>query len=125
MPLVKKPAITERKIAANQRNGRHSQGPATPEGKERSGAARLRHGLFAQAQDVALRCLGEDAADFEELVVGLRQEFTPKGALQEKLVARLARVLCLVDRSTALRRGRHCAAPRARIADATTACTPA
>ncbi len=46
-----------------------------------------------------MRCLGEDPADYEELLEGLRQEFQPAGALQERLLQRLARVLCLMDRS--------------------------
>jgi hypothetical protein len=99
MSLVKKPTMTEEKIAANRTNGSHSQGPATPEGKERMAAAHLRHGFYAKAQEAALRGLGEDPAHFEELLEGLRQEFTPVGALQEELVIRLARVLWLADRA--------------------------
>ncbi len=48
MSFVKKPTMAERKIAANRANGTHSQGPATPEGKERMGAARRRQGFYAK-----------------------------------------------------------------------------
>ena len=112
MALVKKLTMTEKKIAANQSNSTYSTGPATPEGKARVGAAQLRHGFYAKAQETALRGLGEDPAGFEELLAGLREEFTPAGALQERLVIRLARVLWLMDRDdrsqegTALRRAR-------------------
>ena len=68
MSLVKKPVITEEKLAANRRNWGLSQVPATPEGRERIGAAHLRQGLYAKAQEPALRALGEDPAEFEELL---------------------------------------------------------
>jgi hypothetical protein len=107
--------MTEKKIAANQRNGGQSQGPETEEGNERMGAAHLRHGFYAKAQETALRGLGEDPAHFEELLAGLRQEFTPAGTLQEELVIRLARVLWLMDRADRSQEG--AALRRARSAD--------
>jgi hypothetical protein len=112
MSLVKKPTLTEKKIAANRRNRSLSRGPVTAEGKERIGAAQLRHGLYAQAREVALQSLGEDPAYFEAVLAGLHQEFAPAGALQLSLVNRLARVLSLIDRDDrslegeALRRAR-------------------
>ncbi|HMD85367.1 MAG TPA: hypothetical protein VKO18_11795 [Terriglobia bacterium] len=99
MSLVKKFAMTEKKIAANRRNGSLSKGPVTAEGKARIGAAQLRHGFYAQAEEVALRSLGEDPAHYEELLEGLYAEFSPVGTLQEELVKRLARVLWLLDRT--------------------------
>src|SRR5271169_2111114 len=91
--------MTEKKMAANARNRKLAPGPATAEGKARIVAAHLRHGFYAKAQGVALRCLGEDPAHFEELLEGLYEEFTPVGTLQKELVSRLARVLWLVDRA--------------------------
>jgi hypothetical protein len=114
MSLIEK-EVTEKQLAANRRNGSQSQGPATAEGKERVGAAQFRHGFYAQAQEAALLNLGEDPAHFEELLAGLRQEFTPAGTLQEKLVIRLARVLWLVDRCDRSQEG--AALRRARSAD--------
>jgi hypothetical protein len=99
MSLVKKPIMTEKKVDASRRNGGLSQGPVTKEGKGRIGAAQLRHGFYAKAQEAALRRLGEDPAHFEELLAGLRQEFTPAGTLQDELVVRLARVLWQMDRA--------------------------
>jgi hypothetical protein len=99
MSLVKKPSMTEQKIAANRSNGSQSLGPATEEGMQHSATARLRHGLYAKAQESALLGLGEDPARFEELLAGLCEEFAPLGVLQERLVNRLARVLWLVERA--------------------------
>jgi len=98
MPLVKKPFLTEEKLAANRRNGGQSQGAVTDEGKARIGAAQFRHGRYSKGKESTLCGLGEDQAEFGELLAGLREEFQPAGALQEKLVTRLARVLSLVDR---------------------------
>ena len=112
MSLVKKPTMTEKKIAANRRNASQSPGPVTAEGRERIAAAHFRHGFYAKTQEEALARLGEDPAAFEELRQGLYEEFTPAGTLQIELVDRLARVLWLVERADrsfegeALRRAR-------------------
>lgn len=116
MSLLRKPNMTEKRKTASRRNGGRSRGPVAAEGKRRIGAAQLRHGFYAKAQDVALRGLGEDPAHFQELLEGLRREFTPVGALQEKLVTRLARVLWLMDRADRSQEGH--ALRRARSADA-------
>lgn len=99
MSLVKKPIMTARKSAANRSNGGQSQGPVTEEGMERCAGTNLRYGVYTRARETALRGLGEDPADFEELLAGLHEEFEPTGALQQKLVIRLARVLWLVERT--------------------------
>lgn len=115
MSLIKRPYMTEKKLAANRSNGGRSLGPATKEGMEICATARLRHGLYAQAQETALAGLGEDPADFEALLAGLREEFTPSGAFQERLLNRLARVLWLVERADRSLEGE--ALRRARIAE--------
>jgi hypothetical protein len=116
MSLVKKPTMTEQKLAANQRNAPLSGGPVTPEGKQRSRAAHLRHGLNAKSQDWALQCLGEDPERFEELREELCQEFPCATRLQKELVNRLARVLSLMDRAEHWQEGE--ALRRARSVDA-------
>jgi len=115
MSLVKKPNLTEKKLAANRRNRGQSHGPVTAEGKERIGAAQFRHGSYARAQEAALRDLGEDPAHLEELRRGLYEEFEPRGTLQEELVNRLARVLLLMDRFERAHQGH--ALRRAKSAD--------
>ncbi len=54
MSLVKKPTMTEKKIAANRRNQNLSHGPVMVEGKERMGAARRREGFYAKPQEAVL-----------------------------------------------------------------------
>lgn len=105
MSLVKKPTMSDKKIAANRRNIDRAQGLRTEQGREGLGAAHLRHGVYAKAQTVALRSLGEDPAQFKELLEGLCEEFTPVGSLQEQLVMRLARTLWLVDRADRVQEG--------------------
>jgi hypothetical protein len=115
MSLVKKPEMTEKKVAANARNRMLARGPVTAEGKARIGAAQLRHGFYAKSQEHALRSLGEDPADYEELLQGLFGEFKPVGALQKELVRRMARVLWLMDRADRSQEGH--ALRRAKSAD--------
>ena len=76
-----------------------------PEGRERIRAAHLRHGFYAQAEEVALRALGEDPAQFQELLERLWEKWNPTDALQEKLVARLARAVWRLDRSDRMQEG--------------------
>jgi hypothetical protein len=116
MSLVKKPTMTEQKLAANQRNAPLSRGPVTPEGKQRSRAAHLRQGSYAKSQDWALQYLGEDPERFEELREELGREFPCATRLQQELVNRLARVLSLMDRVERWQEGE--ALRRARSVDA-------
>ena len=74
MSLTKKKTMTQKKIFANQANGKRSHGPATPEGRERIRAANIRHGFYSQAETVALACLGEDPADLERLRKNLHDD---------------------------------------------------
>ncbi len=105
MSLVKKPEMTEKKVAANARNRKLAHGPATEEGRERIRAAHLRHGFYAQAEEVALRALGEDPAQYEELLEGLWEEWKPVGAMQEGLVIRLRRCMWLTNRADRMLEG--------------------
>jgi hypothetical protein len=105
MSLVKSPRMTEKKLAANRRNRKLAHSPATAEGRERIRAAHLRHGFYAQAEEVALRALGEEPAQFQELLERLWEKWNPTDALQEKLVARLARAVWRLDRSDRMQEG--------------------
>jgi len=103
--LRKKQTMTQEKISANRRNGRHLHGPSTPEGQERIRAALLRHGFDVQAEEVAMRALGENPADFQELLEALWEEYNPVGAAQEGLVIRLARATWLMNRADRMQEG--------------------
>ena len=105
MPLVKRPEITEKKLAANRRNLQLSHGALTEEGRERIRAAHLRHGFHAPAEGMALQALGEEPSQFQALLEGLWAEFTPTGTLQEGLVIRLARAMWLMNRADRTQEG--------------------
>jgi hypothetical protein len=105
MSLIKKHQMTEKQLAANRRNQKLCNGPATDEGRERIRAAHLRHGFYAPAEEVALRALGEDPAHFRELLEGLWETYNPTDAAQEGLVIRLARAMCLMNRADRMQEG--------------------
>jgi len=105
MSLIKKHEMTEKQLAANRRNQKLSHGPATAEGRERIRAALLRFGFNAQAEEVAMRALGEDPARFQELLEGLWEEYNPVGASQEGVVIRLARATWLMNRADRMQEG--------------------
>jgi hypothetical protein len=105
MSLIKKPAMTEKKVAANARNRKLAHGPATDEGRERIRAAHLRHGFYAQAEEAALRALGEDPDQYQQLLEDLWEEWQPVGAMQEGLVIRLRRCMWLTNRADRMLEG--------------------
>jgi hypothetical protein len=105
MSLVKKPEMTEKKLAANARNRKFAHGPATVEGRERIRAAFLRHGFYAQAEEVAMRALGEDPARYQELLEELWETYQPANGAQEGLVIHLARSTWLMNRAVRMQEG--------------------
>ena len=86
---------SEAQIAANRRNAQRSKGPVTPEGKERSRANALKHGLTGEG--VALT--NEDAAEVERLFVALEAEMRPSGTMGRLLVRRIATQAVRMERS--------------------------
>ena len=105
MSLIKKHEMNEKKVAANRRNQKLSHGPATEERRERIRAALRRFGYNAQAEEAAMRALGEDPADFQELLEALWEEWNPTGAMQEGVVIRLARAMWLANRADRMQEG--------------------
>jgi hypothetical protein len=74
MSLLKSPAMTAAKLAAQRSNARRSTGPRTAPGKSRSRWNALKHGGFAVGAAWTadtLRALGEDPEEFENLRQGL------------------------------------------------------
>jgi hypothetical protein len=104
MSLIKKHEMTEKQLAANRQNQKLSH-PETDESRERIGAALRRFGYNAPAEEIAMRALGEDPADFQELLEGLWAEWNPSGASQEGVVISLARALWLMNRAARMQKG--------------------
>ena len=67
-------------------NKKHSGGPRTEEGKKRSSANSLKHGIFAKVAMLP----GELPEQFEELHNGMIEDLKPHGTTEECLVRRLA-----------------------------------
>jgi len=105
MSLIKKHELTKKQLTSVRQNQKFSHGPATAEGRERIRAAHLRHGFYAPAEEVALRAIGEDPAQFEDLLEGLWETYDPTNAAQEGLVIRLARAMWLMNRADRIQEG--------------------
>jgi hypothetical protein len=105
MSLRKRQKMTQRKVSANQANGKHSKGPATPQGRERIRAANIRHGFYSQAEALALACLGEDPAELERLRENLHDGLQLPSALQEELAEHLVQVVWRWQRAGRMQEG--------------------
>jgi hypothetical protein len=105
MSLIKRHETSEKELAANRQNQKLCHVPLTDEGRERIPAARLRHGFYSEAEEVAMRALGEDPAQFQELPEGFWEEYDPVGIPQEGLVIRLARATWLQNRADRMQEG--------------------
>jgi len=99
MALVRMPEMTDKNLAAHRRNARQSRGAATPEGRERSRAANLRHGYYSRINDQALTALGEDPQDLAALIAGAHEQWRPANPHQIWITERLARLQWKIDRS--------------------------
>jgi hypothetical protein len=99
MSLVKKHALTARKLSANRQNGRRSRGAVTLEGKRRAAVANLRHGFYSQRWEEVMLALGEDPREFQELLDSLVDTWQPANGYELALVKRLARILWRMERS--------------------------
>jgi len=102
MSLTKKRKQTENRLAAIRRSQKLSH---TPGGRERIRAALLRHGYSLQAEEAAMRALGEDPAQFQELLEGLWETYQPSDAAQEGLVIQLAQATWLMNRAIRMQEG--------------------
>ena len=105
MSLIKSPRMTEKKLAATRRNQKRSHGRATEERHKRIRAALLRHGYNLQAEEVAMRALGENPAHFQELLEALWETYQPSDAGQEGLVIQLAQATWLMNRAVRMQEG--------------------
>ncbi len=86
---------SEARMIANRKNAALSSGPKTPEGKERSRANALKHGLTGSG--VVL--LDEDAAEVALRSEELVRELQPEGELGRSMVVRVAFLSVRLERS--------------------------
>ncbi|MGA2324643.1 MAG: hypothetical protein ABSH05_00005 [Bryobacteraceae bacterium] len=92
---------SENQIRANRENARHSTGPKTPEGKARSSANAIRHGLLARQIVLPI----EDRAQYLELLAALEAEHQPEGPLETYLVHQMASAQWRLQRLTRIETG--------------------
>src|SRR5947209_18568690 len=76
---------TTAQIEASKINGARSQGPATPEGKDRSSQNATTHGIFSQKLIIA----GESQEDFDKLAQSLSDRWKPATFEEEEAVREL------------------------------------
>ena len=82
---------SERRIAASRANGRKTRGPVTPEGKARSAANAIRHGLASTHRACYSTCLAnESPAEFMLLYEALVAEFAPATAAEHLIIHEMA-----------------------------------
>src|SRR5208283_4030853 len=112
MSIKQKRTMTEESLAAHRKNARQSQGPATAAGKQRARDASLRHGVYSQDRDTALRALGEEPEDFDATIKSVREKYAPEGGFEERLAMQLARAMWRLDRADRMQEG--CALRQAR-----------
>ena len=86
--------VSEARLAANRANAQKSTGPKTLEGKERSRANSLQHGMTG----AGIVLPAEDAAEVERRFAALRSQLAPTGEYQEALVKRVALHSVRMDR---------------------------
>lgn len=77
---------TDAQRDAARTNGAKSEGPVTPEGKERSSQNATRHGLNSKAVVLA----NESQEAYDELLATIRREWQPQGPTENDLVRDMA-----------------------------------
>src|SRR5947209_68185 len=93
--------ISFKQIEANRRNARHSTGPITEDGKQRSRRNAVRHGLMAETVIGAL----EDAEDYGAFEAAIIADYDAQSAVERELVLRLASLLWRIRRATKMETG--------------------
>jgi len=77
---------TRKQREANRRNAKHSTGPRTDAGKQRSSQNALKHGLLAVQSVIH----GEDPADYDRLLTEFAERFLPSDPYERSLVRQMA-----------------------------------
>jgi hypothetical protein len=89
---------SQKKIAANRRNGARSRGPKTPEGKSRSRYNAIRHGLCAECTVLE----NESLEGFHELLNHHVRRFAPLDDVEFGMVEEMASAYWRLRRSFAI-----------------------
>ena len=92
---------TFKQIEANRRNALKSTGPTSAQGKQRSRANAVRHGLTAETVIGAL----EDAEDYKAFEATIIADYDAQSAVERELVLRLASLLWRLRRATTMETG--------------------
>jgi hypothetical protein len=92
---------TDRQIAANRRNARHSTGPRTDSGKARTRQNAISHGLTASTVVASF----EDRREYEALAKEIQADYRPWTTIEHHLVARLTSLLWRLRRATKIELG--------------------
>ena len=88
---------TPKQIAANRANAKASTGPSTAQVKLRSSKNATLHGILSRELLVG----NEDPTEYEHLLTGLVDDFTPEGANEQMLVEKMAIALWKMKRLNA------------------------
>src|SRR5258708_428177 len=86
---------SQARINANQNNAKHSTGPRSPEGKERSKMNALKHGL--RAETIVLPT--EAPAEFDAMLGEWMDEWDPPTGTRRQLVRQAVAAAWRVNRS--------------------------
>ncbi len=105
MSLINSPEMTDEKLAAQRANGRKSRGPVTPQGKANSAAVNWRHGFYASSRADTMAALGEDPADYIELMESLWDDLQPRPGLEKILVNRMGEAIWRMDCARRMQEG--------------------
>jgi hypothetical protein len=92
---------TEKQLAANRQNAKHSTGPRSEHGKRRSRRNALRHGLSAETVIDVL----EDPAAYNALASAINADYRPRTNFELQLVSRLVSLLWRLRRAVAIESG--------------------
>ena len=117
MSLTKKRKMTEESLAAHQANGRQGHGPVTPEGKDNSAAANLRHGFYTRPRAEVLSRLGEQPEDYLCLMESLIEDLQPRPGLENQLVTQMGETLWGMQRAQRMREGQALKRIQSRVLD--------
>jgi hypothetical protein len=79
-------STSEKQLAANRENSKHSTGPKTPEGKAISSQNATKHGLLARDTVATFQGSEENEQDFLDALESNTEEFSPQSGTEEFLV---------------------------------------